>query len=585
MILTTLMVLMAGVFRPGKRAAGIIGGVIIGAIVGGAFIIGGRQSGTPAGSQPETLELTMPPASFVTAEGAWRQGLGGSTLQGCYVAIPGKGSTPDAYFYFTHSDGARQVGIDPGEFDAALAGYVGHEVQLSSGNRTAAQVAAHLDAAIEAAGIYASADTTSATTTIVGDFDAETVFTGGSYDVAGGGTISAEVPGVGRVVGFTHLTQNASFTPTTACSKLRPADIPATPFRVTGFRVKWGTSHTGQVQVAVYQGGSGYDYQGASLLGRLGVTTGSATSAWVDVLTVPGDVLLVDPSLGGVWVCWMGDGATSPFAFFSSTGAGVGAASDYDHDVSASNNAIWTLSGTPPTGSGGTFPSTLPARGAASAFKPGIQLVLQLPPYYGDLAWKSRVGIMIVHSMTGSSAMTGVFTSNAFTLPNVLGMEVDRGYVNYAAHDAGEQFRVEWWEGGSADNNIATATKVWDAGQTTGTATGWVPLVAAGSNPLTASARMWMSVKALSGTSNIRFGGGGIGYGDANNPAAYYGSGALAGNATESEYVSPDAGFSHDPSVATTTPFAPVGSNVNNSNSAGLYGIVRVPGYAAVANP
>jgi hypothetical protein len=535
-------------------------------------------AGGGAAPSTEILEITFPAVAFLTDEGVHRQGIPGSTSLGDYVAIPWLAGGGE-YFYATHDDGTgRYVGVDPGDFEAALAGYTGHEVQLASGQRTAAQVAAAFETAMGS--VYASSSIASATVTVEDEIDASAAFVGGTYDAAGGGAITDVVPRVGGIRGFTHSTQNASFTATTAASRLRASDLPSDLFRVIGFRIKWGTSHTGQQQVAVYQGGSGFDYQGATLLGRLGVTMGSATSAWVDVLCEPGDCIEIDPANGSVWVCWMGDGATAPFGFFSSTGVGVGAVAHFEHDTAASNNAIWTLGGTPPTGSGGTFPAALPARGAASAFKPAIQLIMQEAPYRGDWLWKSRIGKLSADALGNTSAMTGVFVGMAFTSPNASGLAWDRVFVNYSAHDSAEQFRLECWQGGSAADNIATATISWDAGQTSGTATGWAGIVDAGSHSLAAATRTWLSVKALSGNSSLAYGGGGVGYTAAIAPAAYYN-----GNTTESEYVSVDAGFSHDPSVATASPLTPSGTNLTNDNSPGLYAIVKIPGFSLAANP
>jgi hypothetical protein len=538
-----------------------------------AFQCAATSPAAASGPALESLAITFPPVSFQLAEGLHRQGIAGSTAQGDYVAIPGRGAVADHYFFATHDNGAGIfVGVDPGDHDAALAGYTGHEVQLASGNRTAAQVATAIAAV--ASSVYASVvDSGSGVVTIEDEIDAAGAFTGGTYDAAGGGAITDLVPRIGGIRGHTHETQNASFTATTAASRLRASDLPADLFRVTGFRIRWGTAHTGQMQVAVYQGGSGFDFAGATLLGRLGVTVGSATSAWVDVLCDPDDVIEIDPANGPVWVAWMGDGATAPIAFFSATGVGVGAASHFEHNTADSNRAIWDLSGAP-TGSAGTFPATMPARGTASAFKPAIQLLVQEAPYRGDWLWKSRIGKLTADALASTSAMTGVFTANSFTSPNVLGLSWDRIFVNYAAHDNAEQFRLECWQGGSATNNIATATISWDAGQTVGTAVGWVGIVDAGSHSLAAATRTWLSVKALSGSSSLAYGGGGIGYTAATAPAAFFG-----GAATESEYVSVDSGFSHDPSVATASPLTPSGSNINNSNAVGVYAIVKVAGF------
>lgn len=525
----------------------------------------------------ESLAITFPPVSYQLAEGLHRQGIAGSTALGSYIAIPGRGAIGNHYFWCTHDDGAgRFVGVDPGPFEATLAGYTGHEVQLASGNRTAVQVATAVAAA--AAGVYASALAASGTVTIRDTINAAAAFVGGSYDAAGGGAITDLVPRIGGIRGHVHETQNASFTATTAASRLRASDIPAGRFRVLGFRIRWGTSHTGQMQVAVYQGGSGFNFQGATLRGRLGVTIGSATSAWVDVLCLPSQVIELDPANGPIWVAWMGDGATAPIAFFSSTGAGIGAVSHFEHDTSDSNRAIWDLSGAP-TGSAGTFPSTMPARGTASAFKPAIQLLIHEAPYRGDWTWKTRIGKLSTDALAQTSTMTGIFSSNAYTSPNMLGLAWDRIAVNYAAHDSGEQFRLEAWEGGTSDTVIATATRSWDAGQTSGTATGFVWIVDSGSHPITANTRLWLSVKALAGNSSLAYGGGGVGYTSAQAPAAFY-----RGNTTESEYTAVDVGFSHDPSVSSGATFSPAGVVINNNNSVGMIGIVKIPGFAMVAS-
>ncbi len=523
----------------------------------------------------------MPAAAFLTDEGLCRQGMSGSTAQGCYVAIPGTGGTPNTAVYFTHDDGTGTfVGPNPGNYDAALAGYTMVEAQIPSGARTAAQQAATLNTALTGTGNYDSVSAASATVTVDGLIDAGAAFTGGSYDAAGGGAITDEVPAIGRILGWTREDPSTAFAIDTArAQRIRPTDVPSGNFRVVGWRVRWGASHVGQIRLALYQGGSGYDYDGATLLADFGPSRGSDTNQWVTFMLDPDDVQEVDPTSGDLWLCWMGDGANSPIVSRSSATAGF-ASAEIDHDTSDSNRAIWILSGTPPSGSGGTFPASLPARGAAFAFKTAFQLVIQEPPYYGDFAWKSRVGMLQAFAGTGTSTMTGVFTSNAFTSPNVTGVEVDRVFVNYDAHDSGDQFRIEVWEGGTSDTVIDTADLVWDAGQTTGTATGWVAVVDSGSHPLTPNTRMWLSVKAESGGSTIAFGAGGVGYEGFDTPAAFY-----RGATSESEYTSPDTGFDHDPSVASGDPFSPDGTVINPDNAVGIYAVVRLPGFALTPNP
>lgn len=248
---------------------------------------------------------------------------------------------------------------------------------------------------------------------------------------------------------------------------------------------------------------------------------------------------------------------------------------------SGTNNGIWLFTGGA-SGSGATFPSTAPAPTTPSTFIGSFRLVIQKAPYYGDFQWKCRLGLNQTFVGAGTSAMTNIFTSNAFTVPNVLGVSSSRTAIRYSAHDAGDQFRVEWWEGGTSDTVIATATKVWDAGQTSGTTVGWVAIDDAGVHPLTAGARLWMSVKASTGTSSIGFGSGGIGYNDLASPAVFY-----RGATSESEYAASggESSIPFDPAVTTPTPLTPNSTVINNNNAVGVYGVIQVAGFSLAANP
>jgi hypothetical protein len=528
-----------------------------------------------AGPSEVTLDVTFPPASFLNSSNSSRQGLSGTTFIGCFVAFPSNGDDDSFYIYFTHDDGTgRFVGVNPGHFEPSLAGFIGIEVQLPSGNRTGPQVATSAQETLDGAGITATVN--SNVVSITGTYDVGTVFTGGSYDDAGGGTIDDQVPAIGGILGWTRedTASNSFAAASMRAQRFDNADLPPDPFRITGLESYWGDVHTGQGTFAIYQGGAGdFDFQGATLLGIIGTTAGSATDQWVRTLCTPDDVIEVDPANGNVWLVWAADaGATWNFE-----GSTSGRPSVAHYAVQAGTNLGIFLFNGGASGSGATFPATAPAVAGAgnSAFIGSFRLIIQRSPYYGDFTWKCRIGLNQTFAGAATSTMTGVFTANAYTVPDVLGIEADRTYVNYSAHDSGEQFRLEWWEGGTSDTNIAGAVKVWDAGQTSGTATGYVGIAAGASSfPLTPNARLWMSVKALSGNSTLRYGSGGIGYTDLPTPAVFF-----RGAATESEYVSPDGGFSHDPAVATATPLTPTGSNLNNNNAAGLYGIARVSGF------
>lgn len=520
----------------------------------------------------EIMQVSFPGASFVDDEAQARQGQLGSTFLGCWFTIPGSGQTPTRYVWYSHSDGARQVGVNPGNSESLLTSLTGVQVQLASGYNSPTMVASATAVALSSTGLYSNVQNINENLFITGSIRVEDYQVGGSYDARGGGSILDQRPNLGGVLGWTYDTSVNSFALDTARGQqVKPEEMPTGSFRVIGYRVFWGTSHTGQIQVALYQGGpfSG-NYSGSQLIADLGATSGSATSSWVSHLLAPNEHVMVNPANGNLWVMFMGDGATSPI---SSEGAVStrAAASHYFH--TSSNNAIWTFAGTPPSGANGIWPSIAPATGTPAAFKTAIQIIYQNPPYYGDFVWKSRLGMFQTSSFGGSSTMTGIFTSNAYTVPPVSGSEPDYIAVNYTAHSNTEQFKLEWWQGGSSNTNISSSIKVFSV-QTSGTATGWNLIAITGSNPLTPDQRMWLSVKANTGGSSLGFGAGGVGYTNAYSPALYY-----RGGASESEYLSPDAAFSHDPTIDTPSPFFPSGTNINNGNATGMYGIVRIPGF------
>lgn len=526
------------------------------------------------GSDDEIMQVSFPGASFVNDEEQARQGQSGSTFLGCWFTIPGRSQTPTRYVWYSHSDGVRQVGVDPGRSEDTLTDLTGVQVQLSSGYNSPTLVASATAAALTDTGLYDGVNYIDGDLFITGSINVASASTGGSYDERGGGTIDDQRPAGGGILGWTNETATNSFGIDTARgSQIKNEELPSGPFRVLGYRIFWGSSHTGQIQAALYQGGPfNGNYSGSVLLGRLGATTGSATSQWVSHLLAPDEHLMVNPASGNLWIMWMGDGNASPVASEGSVSSGRAAGSHFYH-VPGSNNAIWVFATSPPSGSNGVWPSVAPATGSAFAFKTAIQLIYQEPPYYGDFVWKTRVGLCQTSSLAGTSTMNGVFTANSFTVPPVTGSEPDYTAVYYQTHSADEQFRLEWWEGGSADNNISGSFRVISL-QTTGTATGWNLVHITGSHTLTPNERLWLSVKASTGGSSIGFGGAGSGYETAFSPALYY-----RGASTESEYVATDEAFSHDPAVITPSPFFPSGTNINNGNSVGVYGIIRVPGF------
>jgi len=161
-------------------------------------------------------------------------------------------------------------------------------------------------------------------------------------------------------------------------------------------------------------------------------------------------------------------------------------------------------------------------------------------------------------------------------------MTVRDAAVAYAAHTAGNDYRLSLAVGGAAANDFSGATFS-DIGRATGTATGWVTVTpTAGSIALPASSRTWIMIHHTAGASLLGFDPGAAPdvHDPATNPAAYYG-----GNTTESEV---DDGFlggtptttaTFDPAVALSGVIVPDGTNYNNSNNVGVRLTYEVLGF------
>lgn len=519
------------------------------------------------GAEPETLAVTMAPASFVTDEAAARDGVAGGTLTGAWWVIPGKAGVPDRYVWYSH-DGQ---GLDPGLDEDALAGLEGIEVQLAAGNRTAAQVATSTAAAIDAHDDY-TAVADGDNVEVTGLIAAAGFTTGGAWADRGGG----------GVIGCTDVSPLGDFAVTTgAVSQLSPAALPpaGTRFRVHGFQIYWGTVHTGQIAVAVYQGNTAADgtSEGATLVKHMGVTTGTATGQWVTVLLAPADTFTMDATDGRIFVARAGDSGSRHGA--ENLGTQVSARSwTYWHLGVSTWNGSWALAASGNiTGSGATFPATLPAQGTANSFVPAIRLLYTVEPWVGSGEWRARVGTRSSAATFTSDVAIDFFVGLSYALPNVIGMELASIGAALSVHTTTGQPRVEAWAGGDASNDYTNATLLHSTAQMTGTATGWLDFEVPAGAAAAASSRLWLTIKGLNSTSEILY--------SASGPAEYSPDLDPAGYLNlSSETENPEGqGISTDGASPTASPLEPTTPPTNPPNYPALRGEMRVPGFALAA--
>lgn len=508
----------------------------------------------------------MPPASFITDEAAARDGVVGGTLTGAWWLLVGRDGVPTRYVWYSHNG----QGCNPGLSEAALTGLEGIEVQLASGNRTAAQVATSTAAAIDAHADY-TAVANSADVEVTGMIVPASFAVGGSWDARGGG----------GALGCVDQAPGGDFAVTTGTvSQFIDLPVPGTRIRVHGYEVFWGTVHTGQIAVALYQGNTAADgtSTGATLVKHMGITSGSATGQWVRVLLSPADTFTLDTANGRIFLARAGDAGSRHAA---ESMASVATARSWNYfrtgTGASSANVSWALAASGNiTGSAATFPATLPAQGTANAFAPSIRLLYTIEPWVGSGEWRARVGTRSAAATFTNDIAIDFFVALSFALPNVLGMELATIGAALSVHTTTGQPRVEAWAGGAAANDYTGATLVYSAPQFSGTATGFTDFtVPEGVAPIAASSRLWLSIKGLNSTSEIAYDAAGVGqYSSDLNPAGYL-------NAS-SETENPEGqGIATDGASPTASPLAPSTPPTNPPNYPAFRAQVRVPGFQA----
>jgi hypothetical protein len=444
-----------------------------------------------------------------------------------------------------------------------LAGRSPIAVTLAAGNQAAPAVASAVASAITADGRYSASALSDVVTVNAGSV----AFGARSWPSSSFGLLGMQYST--DLIGTTYFAAD-----TLRCARLDPAEIPSDPFVVTGGRLVIGTLHTAQATVALYQGGSTASPVGASFVGVVGTTSGSATES-VLFFGCPAP-FSIDPSAGPIWVTWMHDtgGANFPFPL---TGSAAGTTSNYI--TSGGSGIVYTTAG-PASSNPADFPASFPAPTASFPTFPSIAIsYVGAADFQNDLRVVGRFGTRAAAAALTSQSNNTLLVGNSYTAPAILGMSVRDAGVNYAVHIAGSNYRLSLATGGAAANDFSGAAW-YDIGEAGGTATGWVDVTPTpGSVAIPASAQCWITVHHTEGTppvSALAYDAGAPDqFGPPQDPAAYYG-----GNTTESEADdgtlggTPSTNVQFDPALPQVSPdgtvLVPNGTIYNNNNNVGV---------------
>lgn len=560
-------------------------------IVGGLRLCADEPGGEPGGGgggdggdPPAGLTIRLPPVNAEFSEEAMRDmGRIGSHNVGHYYVISG------THAVYTYHDG---IGINPQAFDAALAGVTMIRVDLPAGNVDGDTVASLHAAAIEAElgdGTTSSGDEVNipSATSIAGG--------GRSWATAGraAGTTSS------GILGMRRLEALAGFTFDVGSARAAQVDTSRWGGRrkiVTGFRWAHGPdARTSQAIGVLFQGGTPGNFEGATRLGVVAQTSGSAVNVWGYYGTTQG--VLVDPANGVLWFAWSHPPGTT--VEFSVPGSSNADTSDY---VVTGGNCTHLLAGDPAPvwSSEADVPAVLPAVGSAETGVPAIALSYVDAEFQCDMRPVGRIGTRFGagdSSLTfGSTSGDPLFVGNSFRAPDNLGMVAsfrEPPEVNYATHNLGSDYAVFLGIGGLADDDWSRA-EFFRCGQTSGDATGWVPVAEAFDDiPIPANSRVWVNLKFDGvGGSELSFDAGTPtpDYGPPDEPAAYYlgnttecevDDGTLGGPGTETTNIDFDPA---DPSPATdpASEYTANGTIHRNNNNVGDRAYFAIAGFGPV---
>lgn len=521
--------------------------------------------------------FSMPAMSRLSSEESMRdQGLSGLNFTGHRILLG-----TDRFVYFVGIEGSGS--FNPGDFDSSLVGRSGIEVIVPAGNQSRSAMATLAAAAINADGRY-TATPAGVNVTVFGT--SSVAFGSVDYDTGGYGLRGCQYSRA--LVGGPYF-DSAQL----RGARLDLTALPANPFVVTGMRYVQGDVHAAQVPVALYQGGTGAgDFENATLLGVIGVSSGSATDT---VLYSPCPTpFLVDPSAGNLWVMWMHDAGdvTMPFP-----GVGTGAQTTSDYALSGGNGIFISAAG-PSSSDPADFPATAPAIGGGTfASIPTFALsYVEADAMPSNMVPQYRFGTRQNNTavFAGVSALP-LFVGDSYTNPDVEGLELIQFSIAYDTHVLNSNYRASYCEGGTADANYSTAsyTDVGIPGEG-GTATGWVDRDLPTPIPMAPAVRSWLTIHFDGSGSALAF----VDdtdvpntYSPPDNPAPFINDGV--GGITQASECEVDDGslggtpttnYTYDPALTQSDPLpVPNGTIYTNNNFVGVRALARVGGASIAA--
>ncbi len=482
------------------------------------------------------------------------EGQYGTTRAGLYWTLPANGDgVTDYYLFETHDDGTgRYVGIDPGDFVTALAGWTGIEVQHAAGRRTAAQRATAIRSALQAAAI---------SNWTVG---------GSGADVEIEGTINSATCAAVGMIGTTRgqwgtRRRTAQFTGSDLSGRVGQFFVsPSVDVVVTAIGMYFA-DHSAQCRLALFTGGTSSSLSGTTLRCEA-VTTGSSTG-WNWIALTPSQCFLLPGSTNCRLVTKSNSTAEPGYI-------AIGDLTGTDF-LGARNLEVYDTMSTSPSVA---YPASLSGETADTSNGVYVMLAIQYTEVGTGAVRTSRVGIQI-------STPTDLGSTSSLTAPDAAGADLFMGASatglagwEYAAwaiaigttHSS--QLRGFICEGGSVGNAVG-ATVVWQA-QTTGSATQqWLEIAISAGTAHDPDAVMHWGCRNNAATVNFRFAFNAdrlIASPDSNQ--------ADFVDASEYEIFNSSGAHGTNPAVAVPSPIATNGATTQaNTNYPGAYVVLRYP--------
>lgn len=499
---------------------------------------------------------SLQPASWQTRATAAYQGQYGATTWGKYLVLPG---ATDYYVYETHDDGSgRYVGVDPGDYVAALSGYTGIEAQHPAGDRTAAQRATTIAAAIDAATAYSVA-ANGATVEVTG-------VSGGSV----GGMWAAANQGI---LGCRRNT--SSFAGAVISDGVGGIGTSPSGRTVIVKSIRVYVDTTGaNMRAAVYTGGSTTrgDYAATTLQAEVVIPTGS--TGWVTVPLTPAQVFSMASAT--VYRCTLkgaGGIAAPGYRVAGSTGVDfVDLLEVYTTGIDPDPAVAWpaSLNGVTNTN---TFTSP-PMIGLEYVDNDGTanELETRWGTHVPDPTTLLQQSSLTIPDAGGADLFMGQMP------PDVLGLELRAHAVGYG-EDHATQLRLFVAQGGSV-GDAEGVTILWQDRSTGSTTQAWVETAIPGNVAVDRDQVLWWGVRNNDTGVTFRFAFN-ADFDDASpddNPSDFVAASEWeAFNSSDGAGVSPGA-HETDPDVALVSPFSSnTGAIQENTNHPAAYLVLVVP--------